>query len=107
MSIRPPSRFAIGQLVRVVSSGVRGVVVDIDFTYEPDDEWPEELAAELELTDDGRPWIRLLLDGGGDAYLRDDRLEAEDEPQSIRHPLLEHEFDVFIDGHYARTRGLS
>lgn len=106
-STRPPTRFAIGQLVRILASGQRGVVVDIDFGYEPDDAWHDDLACEIESPSAERPWIRLLLDGGGEAYVSDDRLAPDTEPHPIRHPHLEHTFDFFVDGHYARTRGLS
>lgn len=112
MSTRPPTPYAIGQLVRLVDSGERAVVVDIDFTYQPDEDWPDELAAELESATlegegDDRPWVRLLVDGGAEAYLRDDRVEPDDQQRPIQHPRLEHLFDLFVDGYYARTRGLS
>ena len=109
-STRPPTSFAIGQVVCVLESDERAVVIDIDFRYQPSDDWPPELVADLErAASDGedRPWIRMLVDGGGEAYLRDDRIAPDEDPQPIRHPDLEHHFDLFIDGYYARTRGLS
>lgn len=104
---RPPTPFTIGQLVRIPASGRRAVVVDVDFTYQPAADWPDELAAELAEAADERPWLRLLLDGGGESYVRDDVIEADPAPRPIEHPDLEHAFDVFVDGHYARSRGLS
>jgi heat shock protein HspQ len=75
--------FAVGQIVRHLRFGYRGVVVDVDPVFSLSDAWYEEVARSRPPKD--RPWYHVLVD-----------------ETPIRHPLLARYFDDFRDGRYRR-----
>ena len=102
--VRP--KFAIGQLVHHRLFGYRGVVVDIDATFQLSEAWYEQVAKSRPPKD--APWYRVLVGGAmHETYVAERNLEEDSLGSPIEHPLLGHFFDSFEDGHYVRSRALN
>ncbi len=93
------ARFAPGELVHHARFDYRGVVVDVDATFQLSDEWYEQVARSRPPKD--RPWYHVLVDGSNSmTYVAERHLETESSHAPIRHPLLDQYFRVFRDGRY-------
>ena len=93
------ARFAVGELVHHRRFDYRGVVVDVDATFQGTDEWYETMARSRPPRD--QPWYHVLVDEATHmTYVAERNLEAEPSPDPIRHPLLGHFFDRIEDGRY-------
>ncbi len=100
------SEFRIGQVIRHLKFGYRGVVVDVDPTFSLSEEWYEQVARSRPPKD--KPWYRVLVDGStAETYVAERHLEADRDPKPIVHPRLGEFFDEMRDGVYARTRDLN
>jgi heat shock protein HspQ len=98
------SRFSVGDCVHHVRFGYRGVVFDVDATFQGTDEWYEEVARSRPPRD--APWYHVLPDGAEHStYVAERHLELDTVGTPIAHPLVEELFDAFEDGRYRRTRG--
>lgn len=99
----PGARFAIGQLVHHRRFDYRGVVFDVDATFQGTEEWYEKVALSRPPRD--RPWYHVLV---GDAlhttYVAERHLEADPSDAPIRHPLVELLFERFESGRYQTRR---
>ena len=100
------ARFAAGDVIRHLLFDYRGVVVDVDATFEGTDEWYEQVARSRPPKDE--PWYHVLVhDALHTTYVAEQNLEADNAPAPIRHPLLRDFFDRRIgaeDGRGGRTR---
>jgi len=97
------AKFGPGQLIQHLRFGYRGVVIDVDATFQGSEEWYEQVARSRPPKD--RPWYHVLVhDAEHTTYVaeRHLELEASDVPEPIRHPLLEICFTDFRDGRYIR-----
>ena len=93
------AQFSPGELVRHARFDYRGVVVDVDATFQLSDEWYEQVARSRPPKD--RPWYHVLVDGSTSAtYVAERHLEADVSLAPIQHPLLDHYFRVFREGRY-------
>ena len=100
------ARFGIGDVVHHLRFGYRGVVFDVDATFQGSDEWYEQVARSRPPKD--RPWYHVLVDGAEHTtYVAERHLEPDDEGAPVSHPLLDHFFDRFADGRYSRSRRLN
>ncbi len=100
------SRFGIGDCVHHLRFGYRGVVFDVDATFEGTDEWYEAVARSRPPRD--APWYHVLPDGAGHTtYVAERHLEPDTSGAPIAHPLVEELFDAFEAGRYQRTGGLN
>ena len=105
MTVAKP-KFAIGQLVHHRLFDYRGVVVDIDATFSLSEAWYDEVAKSRPPKD--APWYRVLVGGAmHETYVAERNLEEDRVGSPIEHPLVEHFFDSFEDGHYVRNRELN
>jgi len=98
-------RFGVGQLVEHQLFGYRGVVVDVDATFQLTEEWYRDVARSRPPKD--RPWYHVLVDGGEHmTYVAEQNLgeDASDEP--VSHPWLGRFFDRFSSGRYHRASTL-
>ncbi len=103
-SVKP--KFAIGQIVHHRLFDYRGVVVDIDATFSLTEAWYDQVAKSRPPKD--APWYRVLVGGGmHETYVAEQNLEEDSLGTPIEHPMLEHFFDAFEDGHYVRSRALN
>ncbi|MGB5413310.1 MAG: heat shock protein HspQ [Polyangiales bacterium] len=99
-------KFAIGQLVHHRLFDYRGVVVDIDATFSLSEAWYDQVAKSRPPKD--APWYRVLVGGAmHETYVAEQNLEEDRVGSPIEHPMLEHFFDAFENGHYVRNRGLN
>jgi heat shock protein HspQ len=98
-------RFGVGQLVEHRLFGYRGVVVDVDATFQLTEEWYREVARSRPPKD--RPWYHVLVhDGDHMTYVAEQNLEGDDSAQPVEHPWLARFFDRFSSGRYHRTGSL-
>ena len=95
------AKFAIGELVHHRLFDYRGVVVDVDATFQSTDEWYETVAKSRPPKD--RPWYHVLVhDSNHATYVAERNLEPDDLLKPIEHPMVEHFFSHFEDGRYVR-----
>jgi heat shock protein HspQ len=105
---RPKSavRFSPGQLVHHKRFDYRGVVVDVDATFQLSDEWYEEMARSRPPRDE--PWYHVLVHQGEHmTYVAQRNLEADGSREPIDHPMIAEYFAGFRDGRYERGRPLN
>ncbi len=101
VSVEAEPRFEPGQLVVHRRYGYRGVVVAFDVTCEAEDDW--YLTNQTQPSRD-QPWYHVLVhDSEQITYAAQTSLQADDSDQQISHPLVEHFFSSFSDGHYLRN----
>ncbi len=98
---RREARFDVGSLVHHRLFDYRGVVVDVDPSFQGRDAWYEQVARSRPPRD--APWYHVLPhDAAHTTYVAERNLEPDPSGQPIRHPLLEHFFDDFEEGRYLR-----
>jgi heat shock protein HspQ len=99
-------RFSPGQLVRHRLFGYRGVVFDVDATFQLSDEWYEQVARSRPPRD--RPWYHVLVhDADHTTYVAERNLDPDESTQPIRHPMLDELFDQFSTGRYQSRKALN
>ena len=97
------AKFNIGELVHHKLFGYRGVVVDVDASYQGSDEWYEEVARSRPPKDE--PWYHVLVDDADhNTYVAEQNLEYDLLKDSINHPLVNMIFNKFEDGAYVMER---
>lgn len=95
------AKFGVGQCVRHQLFDYRGVIYDVDATFQGGDEWYRRMARSKPPKD--QPWYHVLVDGESHTtYVAERNLRAEDAPAPISHPMVESLFDGFVDGAYVR-----
>ncbi len=98
------AEFGIGELVQHRRFDYRGVVVDVDATFQGSDEWYEQVARSRPPKD--APWYQVLPhDAVHTTYVAERNLESDPSGDPVRHPLLEQFFSDFHDGRYVLARG--
>ena len=91
--------FYIGQLVKHVGFGYRGVVFDVDPVFQLSDEWYEQVARSRPPKD--RPWYHVLPHGAAHTtYVAQRNLQPDPSAAPIEHPLVAELFAEFRDGRY-------
>lgn len=91
--------FYVGQLVQHRLFEYRGVIVDVDATYQGTDEWYEKMANTKPPKD--APWYRVLVDEADHAtYVAEQNLSAETNLSAVSHPLVGTFFSSFENGIY-------
>lgn len=97
------SHWGVGQVVIHLKFGYRGVIFDVDSTFEGTPEWYEQVARSRPPKD--RPWYHVLVDESDQVtYVAERHLEADPSGKPVRHPLLERFFEGFGDGLYRPHR---
>ena len=95
------AKFFIGQIVRHVRFDYRGVVIDVDATFQGSDTWYERVAQSRPPKD--QPWYRVLVDGGEhETYVAERHLEQDGEAKPVSHPMLSDLFSDYENGVYRR-----
>lgn len=95
------AHFSVGQLVHHTRFDYRGVVVDVDATFQGSDEWYESVARSRPPKD--APWYHVLVhEGEHSTYVAERHLEADESEEPIRHPMLDACFTGFSGGRYLR-----
>lgn len=96
-----PSRadFDVGQLVRHRRFDYRGVIFDVDATFQLSEEWYEQMARSRPPKD--RPWYHVLVhQAEHTTYVAQRNLAADESGEPIEHPLVDELFGGFRDGRY-------
>ena len=100
-----PAQFFIGQIVRHLKVGYRGVVFSADAEYSLSEEWYEQVARSRPPRD--QPWYHVMVDGATHTtYVAQRHLAASDDLTQIDHPALGEYFGQFDGSRYLSTRTL-
>ncbi len=98
------ARFEMGQVVDHQIFGYRGVIYDVDPTFQQSEEWYETVARSRPPKD--RPWYHVLPDGAAHTtYVAERNLEPATVPTPVHHPLVEEIFEGFDGTMYHLRRG--
>ncbi len=93
------AKFGIGDLVHHRLFHYRGVIVDVDPSFQSTEEWYEAAAKSRPPKD--KPWYHVLVHGAWHStYVAEQNLEPDDSNTPIIHPMLEHFFSRFENGRY-------
>ncbi len=96
---REIARFSIGQLIQHKRFEYRGVVLDVDPSFQGTEEWYNQVAKSKPPKD--KPWYHVLVnDGGSQTYVAEQNLEADTDGGSINHPEVELWFEPFVSDKY-------
>lgn len=102
------AKYQIGQIVRHRVYAFRGVVFDVDPTYDNSDEWYESIPEDIR-PDKDQPFYHLLAENAESeyvAYVSEQNLLPDESGEPVRHPQVN---DIFVrdsEGHYrARDTG--
>jgi heat shock protein HspQ len=96
------AKFAIGDLVHHRLFDYRGVVVDVDATFQGTDEWYATMAKSQ--PPKSKPWYHVLVHGATHStYVAEQNLEPDTSEEPINHPMVEHFFSGFEDGRYVNV----
>ncbi len=99
------ARFAIGQVVHHRKFDYRGVVVEVDPTFQGSETWYDVMAKSRPPKD--KPWYHVLVhDASHTTYVAERHLEPDESGGQISHPDLGRHFDTFQKGRYL-SRGRS
>ena len=97
------ARFQVGQLVRHKIFDYRGVVFDVDATFQSTDEWYETVALSRPPKDE--PWYHVLVDEAEHTtYVAERNLQRDLTGKPINHPALAQLFDELKEGIYRNSR---
>lgn len=93
------ANYAIGDLVHHRRFDYRGVIVDVDATFQGTEEWYAAMAKSRPPRD--KPWYHVLVDGATHStYVAERNLEPDSSGEPVSHPMVEHFFSGFKDGRY-------
>lgn len=97
------ARFSVGQIVKHVLFGYRGVIIDVDATFQGTQEWYDKMAPSMPSKTE--PWYLILVHGSvHHAYAAESQLESDPSEEPIEHPELDYFFDDFQNGVYVTRR---
>ena len=96
------AKFSIGDLIHHKLFNYRGVIVDIDATFQLSDEWYETVARST--PSKILPWYHVLVhDADSSTYVAEQNLEADNSGEKINHPMADEMFSAFNNGHYVNN----
>ncbi len=100
------AHFSPGELVTHRLFDYRGVVVDVDATFQLSDDWYDQVARSRPPRD--RPWYHVLVhDAEHVTYVAERNLDPDPSSAPVRHPLVEEYFGDFGDGRYQTRQTLN
>ena len=92
-------KYSVGQIIHHLRFDYRGVIVDVDATFQGTEEWYREMAKSKPPRD--KPWYHVLVDESFTmTYVAERNLEADPSPKPINHPLVDQYFNRFEKGSY-------
>jgi heat shock protein HspQ len=97
------AKYRIGQVVRHRIFPFRGVIFDVDPEFGNTEEWYESIPAEIRPRKD-QPFYHLFAENAESeyiAYVSEQNLLADDNPEPVRHPQVDEVFVRKADGSYA------
>ena len=97
---------SIGQVIHHRRFRYRGVIVDVDPSFQLTDEWYDEIAVSRPPKD--KPWYHVLVHNSDQTtYVAERHLEPDHSGDPIYHPFLHQCFDLFDNGRYDRSGGVN
>jgi len=96
------AKFRIGQVVRHRVYPFRGIVFDVDPSFNNTEEWYEAIPAEIRPAKD-QPFYHLLAENAESeyiAYVSEQNLVPDTSGEPLRHPELDERFDSDETGGY-------
>ncbi len=98
------AKFSIGQIVHHKLFDYRGVIIDVDCTFQGSEQWYQQVANSRPPKD--QPWYHVLVDNAAhQTYVAERNLEASDVLTPIDHPVIDLVFSGMQEGHYlSRTK---
>ena len=91
VEIDAAARFDVGQHIQHKLFGYRGLIFDVDATFQGSDEWYENVATSRPPRQE--PWYHVLVDGADHTtYVAERNLEDDPSEDTIEHPLTENFF---------------
>lgn len=103
MEVNRQARFQIGQIVRHRFYPFRGVIFDVDPTFNNTEEWWESIPEEVRPIKD-QPYYHLLAENADTeyvAYVSEQNLLPDETGEPVRHPQVAEFFGPMSDGVYA------
>jgi heat shock protein HspQ len=100
------AKFSIGQLVRHRLFPFRGVIFDVDPSFNNTDDWWNAIPEEIRPHKD-QPFYHLLAENDDSAYVAyvsEQNLVPDDTGEPVGHPQTAMMFDSFADGEYRQHR---
>ena len=97
------AKYGIGQVVRHRLFPFRGVIFDVDPEFGNTEEWYEAIPEAIRPRKD-QPFYHLFAENAETeyiAYVSEQNLLAEDNPEPVRHPQVDQVFVRRPDGNYA------
>ncbi|NMD09465.1 MAG: heat shock protein HspQ [Phyllobacteriaceae bacterium] len=97
MQSLPMAKFGIGQIVKHRLFEFRGVIFDVDPTFNNTEEWYNSIPAEARPRKD-QPFYHLLAENEETeyvAYVSEQNLQADETAAPVRHPQVRDYFDAF------------
>jgi heat shock protein HspQ len=91
----PPAKFGLGQVVRHRMFDFRGVIFDVDPTFNNTDEWYNAIPVEVRPRKD-QPFYHLLAENEETeyvAYVSEQNLLPDEDGSPVRHPQVR---DYFV-----------
>lgn len=96
-------KFSVGQLVHHRLFDYRGVIVDVDSSFQGSEQWYQQVAKSR--PPKNRPWYHVLVHGSDHStYVAEQNLEPDSSRQPINHPVLGYFFNRFDNGRYISRR---
>jgi heat shock protein HspQ len=93
------ARYNIGQLVHDALFDFRGVVIDVDATYQESEELYNRMTPNKPPKD--KPWYHVLVHSTQQrVYISEQDLEPDLTAEPINHPEINYFFSEFKDGKY-------
>lgn len=100
------AKYQIGQVIHHRLFAYRGVVVDVDPTFQHTEEWYSLMATTNPPKE--QPWYRVLIDDTNYiSYVAEQNLEKDNCSDPIHHPDLEKYFSELHDGKYTSKLALN
>lgn len=96
------TKFSIGQVVRHRHFPFRGVIYDVDPTFNNTEEWWQAIPEEIRPRKD-QPFYHLLAENEQQAYtayVSEQNLLLDDSGKPLRHPQVADIFGEFRGSHY-------
>ena len=92
-------KFSIGDIIHHLRFDYRGVIYDVDATFQGTEEWYNQMAKSKPPRD--QPWYHVLVDQSAImTYVAERNLEADSSSTPIEHPLVDQYFSQFKNGKY-------
>ena len=96
------AKFQIGQVVRHRIYPFRGVIFDVDPTFNHTEEWYESIPEDIR-PHKNQPFYHLLAENDTTeyvAYVSEQNLLPDESGEPIRHPQVDEYFELDTEGNY-------